>query len=114
MVQLTYHVIAEVLIDGKYIALDADMLDYGNFFSNDSGEIPSAMEIHLNPSLLDNLNGDIYREYETFGDNVHEQSHWVNYLHHSFSKPPYYYYKTATDDQLENVYYGWNFYNTEH
>lgn len=113
VVQLKDHVIAEILIDGKYIALDADMLDYGNFFSNGSGGIPSALEIHLKPSLLDNLHGDIYQEYETFGDNVHEQIYWVNYLRDSFSEPPYYYYKTATDQQLKNEYYGWNYYHTE-
>lgn len=112
VVQLTNHVVAEVLIDGKYIALDADMLEDGNFFSDGYGGIPSALEIHLNPSLLDHLNDNVYLEYQKFGDNAHEQSYWVNYLRDSFSEPPYYY-KTATEEQLENEYYGWNYYNTE-
>lgn len=114
MVQLTNHVIAEVLIDGKYIALDADMLDSGNFFSDGYGGISSALEIHLNPSLLEHLNNDVNLEYQKFGDIPREQSYWVNTLRDYFSKPPYYYYKTATEGQLKNEYYGWNFYNTVH
>lgn len=113
IVQLSNHVIAEVFVDGKFIALDADMLDYGRFFSGKNSRIPSAYEIYMNPELLNKLKGKVYEEYLIFGDEQKPKDDWWDYLRDGFLSEPYYYYKNAPEDELDNDYYGWNFYSIE-
>lgn len=113
LVQLNGHVIAEVFVDDNYVSLDANMLDTGVFFGNVDGHLPSAMEIHLNPSLLRDLYGNINREYEIFGNGVYDQDYWYNFMLDAFSGRPFYYYKEAEVESLDNEYYGWNYYRTD-
>jgi len=113
LVQLTNHVIAEVFIDGKPIALDADLLDGGRFFYKSNGEIASAQEIYESPEILNVLKSQVYTEYDVFSDKLLTKNYWWNYLREGFAEKPFYYVKTAEGDKLENVYYGWNYYQTE-
>jgi hypothetical protein len=112
VVQLSNHVIAEVYVDGRYLALDADLLDYGSFFYNKHGRIVSAMEIFLNPKILERLQGQVYSAYPEFKDIPHDENYWYNYLLQGFVSKPYYYKKTASLKQLDNQYFGWNYYDT--
>jgi hypothetical protein len=110
LVQLKGHVIAEVYFKNKYMALDADLLEFGGFFYKKNFEIASSLEIFNNQSILNNLKDYVGNEYKVFGDKEFSNNYWFNYLKESFSEYPYVYYKFANNNQLENIYYGWNYY----
>jgi hypothetical protein len=107
VVQLKAHVAAEVWMDEAWRFLDADWLNLGQTVRRPDGTLPSAEEIHANPSLLDSVTPDLeFRLYppEALDDMPPYQD--------MFATKPYYYVKTATVKQERNEYYGWNFYQT--
>jgi hypothetical protein len=112
VVQIKNHVIAEVFINGNPIALDADLLDGGRFFLTSDGRIPSAQEIFENPKILDKLAGQVNTEYEFFGGVPRDRNYFYMMMRDHFSEKPFYYVKTAQEQNLDNEYYGWNYYKT--
>lgn len=107
VVQLKAHVAAEVWIDRAWRFLDADWLNLGQLVRRPDGTLPSAEEIHANPSLLDSVKPDLeFRLYPS--ESVDEMPPYED----MFATKPYYYVKTATMKQERNAYYGWNFYKT--
>ena len=118
LVQLDGHVIAEAYLNNDFLALDADALNNGNYFYDSNGNILSAIDIHSNLFELEKLNNKVYLEtcdfkwkelckpYLHFDDRLSP----FDWLKNSFKTKPYYYIKTATEIQLNNAYYGWDFY----
>ncbi len=111
VVQLSNHVIAEAYLDGKPLALDADLLDKGNFFYDSNNNILSAYKIHKDLSLLNNLRGKVHLEKNDFMSMMGEKDPW-KYLRDGFVEEPFYYVKTSSKKELNNEYYGWNYYYT--
>ena len=110
LVQLKAHVAAEAWLDGQWRFLDADWLNLGQFVRHKDGSIPSANEIHLNPSLLKGLRPGL--EFRMYVVDVWNKQ--TEPYARMFSTQPFYYIKTATNKQEKNPYYGWNYYQTVH
>jgi hypothetical protein len=110
VVQLVNHVAAEVWLDGAWRFLDADGLSFGQFVKHKDGTFASAEEIYKNPKLLDGLVPFIH--FRMHGNRQNYQETLLLEYKECFSKKPYHYYKTATEEQEKNEYYGWNYYLT--
>lgn len=121
LVQLVAHIAAEVWLDGQWRFLDADWLDDGEVVRRPDGRIPSAREISSNPHWLDSLHPasewsaygvDLGYSPETFTDPVKRYKEMFVRTEVSGLTTPYYYVKTATAEQRQDVFFGWMNYET--
>lgn len=124
LVQFTGHVGAEVHFDGGWRYIDADILDFGAFIRKKDGTLASGKEITADLSLLDGVTPfEEIRRYtppSELGPAVDEPSSKA-WLRRQFSErvvydgfeTPFAWVKTATREQEDNVYYGWNYYRAE-
>jgi hypothetical protein len=124
LVQFTGHVGAEVHFDGGWRYIDADILDNGAFIRKRDGTLASGKEITEDLSLLDGVTPfEEIRRYTPPGDlgpAVDEPTSKA-WLRRQFSErvvydgftTPFVWVKTATREQENNVYFGWNYYRAE-
>jgi hypothetical protein len=106
LVQLKAHVAAEAWINDAWRFLDADWLNLGQFVRYQDGSLPSALEIHQNPSLLVGVRPGL--EFKMYPVEVLAPN--SEPYQQMFRVRPFYYVKTATVEQERNVYFGWNYY----
>lgn len=114
LIQLNNHVAAEAYFDGKWRFLDADILSFGEFVMKD-GEIVSTMEIVNNPELLNATNplleNTFYPDPRLTGNEMATYKETFSTGHYpDFPETPFVWKKTATPEQEQNIYYGWNYY----
>jgi hypothetical protein len=121
LVQAGGHVLAEIRYDNDWHYFDADLFGGGETVIKD-GEIPSIDKLSSNPYLLDRLSSGSH--YENFVHLTHQESQILfnvpnyypsTYYFHksSYSNyPPLHYQKTALPKDLQNKWYGWNYYLT--
>lgn len=120
IVQLQAHHGAEVYFGGSWHYIEADALDGGDQIMTPDGRLPSASEIHANPSLVDG---------KCLGCEALTLDTWLSDEHRSrfterrdfymtggawrevFSVTPFYYEKSGGTDDPE---YGWMTYRTTH
>lgn len=101
VVQLRNHQAAEVWLDGDWRFLDADWLNAT--VREPDGSLPSALEIHEDPSLLAGLTWN--PEYPAHMANLKRVD--PSFYAEVFLDEPYYYVKTATPSQERDEYFGW-------
>lgn len=104
MVQLNGHQAAEVWLDGQWRYLDADFANV--WVRKPDGMIPSAQEIHDDPSLLDSIAWE--PEFARYPTGVADPG--PEFYAAVFEDQPYYYVKTATPEQERDPFFGWNTY----
>ncbi len=110
LVQVRGHTIAEAKIDGGWVALDANALSDGQFYRDRSGKLLSVAALWRDPSLLQGLKIGQKAEAQMIVGINDDMSGSASALW--FSQPLTYYTKTAPTSELDNVYYGWNYYTT--
>lgn len=104
MVQLNGHQAAEVWLDGQWRYLDADFANV--WIRKPDGTIPSAQEIHDDPSLLDSIAWE--PEFLRYPIGLADPG--PEFYAQVFEDQPYYYVKTATLEQERDPFFGWNSY----
>lgn len=121
VVQLKNHQAGEVWFGGAWHFIDGNTMSRGEQITDEDGRLPSALEIHLNPWLLDDRwigGGDEPLLIATMGPQYHAKaalnpsyfadgSAWRDV----FSVRPFYYEKSGGTDDPE---YGWMTYRTTH
>ncbi len=120
VVQLAGHVISEIYYDNDWHYFDADTVLNSDSIVIINDEIPSINELSLNPYLIDKMDFQFENylyPYNSYGYNTKSYIHYLSYPSYFFNFTytdiiPSYCYKTATDIEELNEYYGWNYYDT--
>lgn len=115
VVQINGHVLAEALIHGKYRLIDPDVLNVGEFITKKNGELVSVQDIVNNNTLVSSVIAlekmKLYPKCD-FEMNA-DYTHYFLPVSYGDWSIPYVYLKTASQEQRNNIYYGWNIYKTE-